>query len=121
MSWNAHFKLIQLYYAHRAYLTPKCIARIFEGTSSECPRCGPEVATFIHMVWDCPALTQYWETVVQTINVATDRTLTCAPMLGILGQHERNKKYKVTSRYIDLALILAWHQITFGLGIYDRA
>ena len=69
---------------------------------------------FLHMVWECPVVKNYWEKVMKLINLSSDRSLIDGPMLCILWHHDCTKAHKVTDRYADLALVLARRQITMS-------
>lgn len=109
---NARFKLIQYYITQRAYMTPEAINRIFNRADAQCPRCDQVGSDLLHMLWSCPALTLYWETVSTHLARCTDRTLAWTWEVCILGLYKRQKKHRATNRFIDLGLITAKRLIT---------
>lgn len=54
VSRNPKFKFIQLIIAHRAYLTPHKLHKMFPDTTDACPRCHTPNADLLHMLWNCP-------------------------------------------------------------------
>ena len=109
---NARFRLIQFYILHRAYLTPAKINRFFNRTDAACLRCSHVDAVMLHMMWACPALTQYWVSVFSHLSLCTGRKLPQTWETGLLGIQRRDKKHRATTRFIDLGLLLAKRLIT---------
>lgn len=75
-------------------------------------RCHSDLADFRHMFWDCPALTDYWEEVTDTLAEVTDRDLDPTMAYCILHWFPHTVKTKITSKFIDLGLLLAKRLIT---------
>ena len=66
----------------------------------------------MHMMWECPHLVSYWVDITDILKEITLREIPCTPAYCLLHWFPRSIKYKVTSRFIDLALILAKREIT---------
>ena len=64
------------------------------------------------MIWEFPTLPEYWKGVRSVIRQTTDRDIGHSPWECVLGMIPRPGTSKVTSRFIDLALIVAKLQIT---------
>lgn len=109
---NARFQLVQFFTIHRAYLTPVKISKYFGTTNARCPRCREEGADLSHILWSCDRLREYWEEVVACVNHITDRTLTLDMSTCILLWFPHTSRTKVTSKFGDLAFILAKREIT---------
>ena len=71
----------------------------------------PRFRHIFYMIWACPAVHTYWDMVLTVVNKATDWNLSCYPLIGLLGVFPRPKNQLVTSRFADLALVLAKRQI----------
>ena len=109
---NARFKLISFYTLHRAYLSPDKINKYFHRDDASCPRCLTVNADFLHMMWTCPHITEYWAEVLNTLTKITERLIPCTPLQCLLHGFPRTAKNKNTSRFLDLALVLAVREIT---------
>lgn len=64
------------------------------------------------MFWDCVGLGGYWKEVVELLNHITERTLTPDMGLCLLLWFPHTARMKITSKFIDLGLILAKREIT---------
>ncbi|KAJ1149369.1 hypothetical protein NDU88_002179 [Pleurodeles waltl] len=64
------------------------------------------------MLWTCSELKQYWENVLEDTKKITGRNLAATPAVALLGNFIRPQSKKMTSKFIDLALILAKREIT---------
>lgn len=93
-------------------MTPATFNRIFNRTDAQCLRCGLGGGDLIHMLWACHKLTTYWEIITTHLAQCTDRTLQWNWEICLLGLYRRQKKHKVTNRFIDLGLIVAKRLIT---------
>ena len=112
VSRNARFKLISFYTLHRAYLSPDKINKYFHRSDARCPRCSVENANFLHMIWNCPHNTDYWQEVSDTLARITERAIPCTPLSCLLHDFSHTAKNKTTSKFLDLALVLALREIT---------
>lgn len=112
MSRNARLKFIQSLVLHRAYLTPHKIHRMFTEAQHQCPRCKADEANFLHMLWSCPHLLDYWNHIRRCISEVTHITITENALECLVGLRKRSKALKVRLRFLDLALILAIRNIT---------
>lgn len=109
---NARFQLVHFFILHRAYLTPAKINRLFKINTAMCPRCNTLGADFSHMMWGCPQLGTYWEEVVALLQDITTRDIKLTIGLCLLHWFPHTTKNKVTSKFIDLGLLLAKREIT---------
>lgn len=42
------------------------------------------IDTFLHLLWQCPEVSQFWENVSQTLSVITGGAIPCTPRLRLL-------------------------------------
>lgn len=54
-------------------------------TELSCPKCSRDHGTLIHMLWRCPQLHRYWESILNIMNQAFQTTLTPDAKCCILG------------------------------------
>ena len=65
----------------------------------------------MHMMWRCPHLASYWEEITDTLAEITLGEALCTPGHCLLHFFPHTAKTKVTSKFQDLALILAKREI----------
>ena len=112
ISRGARLKLVQFFILHRAYLTPQKINSYYPGSNAACPRCALPDADFQHMIWGCPALHVYWTSITTLLATLTGYTDLHSWGAITLGAFDRPKQRKLTTRFIDLAFILALKLVT---------
>lgn len=56
VSTNAKFKMIQFKYMHLIYVTLAKLKLSDSSLIEYCPRCVNTYGTFMHMIWECPAI-----------------------------------------------------------------
>lgn len=81
---SAKDRYIQLKFLHRAYYTLQRLSRIYP-TNSDRTQCNTELGTFIHVVWSCPVIQQFWSQVVDTINSVGHLQIGMNPIILLLG------------------------------------
>lgn len=81
-------------------------------TTALCPRCNKEGADLRHMLWDCPKLLTYWGEVIALVGDITERNVELAPGPCLLHWFPHTSKTKITSKFLDLGLVLAKREIT---------
>lgn len=64
------------------------------------------------MIWGCPLLASYWTEVVDLLNAVTDRDLGLALGPCVLHWFSHTAKTKITSKFLDMGLLLAKREIT---------
>lgn len=69
------------------YLTPQTIilSKIYPTQSDCCPKCMSDTGTFIHVVWTCPTIQEFWREVVAEINIIGDLSMVIDPRVLLLG------------------------------------
>lgn len=82
---SARDRYIQLKFLHQAYYTPQRLAKIYPSYSDRCPNCNTDAGTFLHVVWSCPLLQQFWREVVQYISLIGNLTVALDPRVLLLG------------------------------------
>lgn len=58
----------QLHILLRVYYTPPKLHALGLRPDSICSKCGRDHGDLVHMLWRCPKLYRYWNTIVTTIN-----------------------------------------------------
>ncbi|KAJ1079961.1 hypothetical protein NDU88_000183 [Pleurodeles waltl] len=112
VSHYTRVKLIWFYPFHLAYLTPHRLNRIYHTPTAHCPRCRTTDADLLHMIPACPSLTQYWTAIRATLTEIAEEPVYLSPAYFLLGMHPRKRTSKVLTRFMDLAMLLAKHQLT---------
>lgn len=82
---SARDRYIQLKLFHQAFYTPQRLAKIYSSYSDRCPKCNTDTGTFLHVVWSCPLIQQFWREVVQSINSIGNLAITLDPRVLLLG------------------------------------
>lgn len=111
---NVRFKLVQYNFVHQAYLTPKTLSKIFPTRADSCPRCGAADSDFMHMVWTCPRLSQYWTSVLGKIQEATGLAVPKGLREVLLGLLPAPKEKKLSRQFVMLVLTFAKRQIAIS-------
>lgn len=78
-------RLSQLFLLHRSYKSPSVLFKIGAWANSECPRCNLEDAHLLHMFWECTALGNFWNGVLEVIHEVYQLRLPTTPHLCVLG------------------------------------
>lgn len=114
---SARDRYIQLKFLHRAYYTPQRLSRIYPTQSDRCPKCKGELGTFIHVVWSCPVIQQFWSEVVDVINSVGNLHIQMNPIILLLGVCDNlisntHKRLFVfyTSFYARKTILIKWKQ-----------
>ncbi|KAJ1176629.1 hypothetical protein NDU88_001900 [Pleurodeles waltl] len=108
ISVNArYYKYIQFNYLHNTYIASARLAQIYPSAADRCPRCHSGNANFLHMVWACPPVVEYWEMITETLNKITKGNTWRDMAHFLLGVTRRTPKNKSINKILDLALILA--------------
>lgn len=64
------------------------------------------------MMWSCPLLDSYWEDIAAALAAITDRDIKPTMAHCILHWFPHTSKNKITSKFIDLGLLLGKRNIT---------
>lgn len=109
-------RYVQLKFLHRVY-TPQRLSRIYPTQSDRCPKCNRELGTFIHVVWSCPVIQQFWLEVVEVINSAANLNVQVNPIILLLGvcdnliPNVHNRLFVFyASFYARKTILLKWKQ-----------
>ena len=112
---SAKERFIQLKFIHRVYYTPQRLAVIYHTSEDKCPRCGREVGNFIHMVWLCPKVQEFWRLVAAEIESIGGVAVGLNPLILLLGITDNlptstHKKLFIfyTAFYARKAILLQW-------------
>lgn len=66
-SINRSHVITQFFTLRRLYVTPRIISKYKNGEKKECPKCAMEEAGFLHMIFECRPIRQFWEELDETI------------------------------------------------------
>lgn len=98
--WETTVKIV-----NRWYYTPYRLAKMSLSIPSICWReCG-RTGTLLHILWECPSLTSFWNTVFQCISSCTGILTPPNPELAIL--HINIDKFPYSQRQVITHLLLA--------------
>lgn len=81
----ARHQIIQCKVVHRVHWSKSKLARIFPGTDSNCVKCSLGPANLIHMFWTCPALSQFWKSVFDSLSAITSALIEPSPLTALFG------------------------------------
>ena len=82
--------------------------------STQCPRCHSEVATFLHLAWQCPEVNGYWQRVVERVQRTTNTLCPMDPRIVLLGGFTKTKEKKMQYKFTQLLLILAKRRVAIS-------
>lgn len=85
-------KLTQIKFLHRVYFTPVRLSKMYSDRDPHCSRCRMHLGTFMHMFWECPALTKFWSEIYEQLNVRLELEVPRTPELALLGIHEDEQR-----------------------------
>lgn len=75
-----HYKII-----HRYKWTPVRLKRLGLIQSDECWKCKGSMGTFLHLMWECPLVSPFWDQVIKTIEEWLEQSLPNSPRFCLLG------------------------------------
>lgn len=102
---------MQVKFLHRAYCTPKRLTIMTPDSPVACARCGLEFASFLHMVWSCPRLGDYWTEITNTLNQVTSLDVGAHPKAMLLNIFYPNVRGKYTKLFLSYATFYARKEI----------
>lgn len=108
---SAGDKLTQTKFLHRVYFTPAILSKIYPDRDPHCPRCQTQIGTYLHMFWDCPALSKFWLGVYDHLNIRMDLSVPKTPELALLGIHEDEHRSHHSKILISLLFYYAKKEI----------
>lgn len=104
-------RLIQLKILHRSYMSRQRLAKIGCSENPNCLRgCGQE-GTFIHTLWECDYIQNYWGQVVDIMKRVVGKNIDCYIQLALLnvwGPTDLSAKERI---WVTLGLMLAKRNI----------
>lgn len=104
-------KLIQTEFLHRIYYMPQRLHKIYPQCSQNCPWCKSSDSTYIHMLWACPKLTQYWAAIMEHINTRLQLDIPLMAELALLGIQDDEQRPRYTRLLISFLLFYAKKEI----------
>lgn len=68
--------MIHYNFIHRLYFTPMKLFQMRLRPSPRCQLCSlGATGTFVHMVWDCPAVRDFWDVFSNKMSIVLERTI----------------------------------------------
>lgn len=100
-AWEMQFKII-----HRLHITPVSRHRMDPSLSNLCNKCQNTGGTYIHCLWDCHYIQEFWNNILGEIDKIFGRPLQLNAGTCLLGILSFNTKLLLKSRGILLLQIL---------------
>ena len=107
-SRNPNHQYIHYKFVHRAYHWPhkRFLANLQD--SPECQLCSLRVTgTFIHMMWECPPVKQFWNRIINTMSNVTGHRIPISPTVLLLNDITGLDLPIIYQRWLLLALTAA--------------
>ena len=129
-------KSIQFRILHRIHITPALRNKMDTNTSPLCLKCKVEIGNYVHCLWSCVKLQNYWYDIVSELSVIFGVSIDLNPVCLLLGfpdAHIVNDKHKRLFNLLTFAarknILLywikdaapskkSWHNIIM-LGVYS--
>lgn len=100
-------RLVQLKILHRIYYTRVTLHKIGKADSTLClRRCGA-VGTFYHILWECPIILTYWETIMRIITQFNGVTVQPEPKRCLLNLWEPTDLNHAAHYWVMLGMMFA--------------
>lgn len=113
---QARLRLVQLKILHRIYITSSVRVHLNRTDDGKCRRrCGEE-GTFMHIIWDCVLIQQYWEKVHSTISEVLQVKFHLEARRALLNVWGPTDLTYYTKTWVILALMLAKRNIAQRWG-----
>ena len=109
-SRNPNHQYIHYKFIHRAYHWPhkRFLARLPDTPTPECLLCPLQVTgTFIHMMWECPPVEQFWNRITSTMSIVTGHKIPTSPTVLLLNDFTGLDLPIICQRWLLLALTAA--------------
>ena len=104
---RARYKLIQLKVLHRVYYTPATRLKMGIATTDLCTRGCGERGTFLHILWDCDKVQNYWRQLQEIITEVLGEETTLTPKLCLLNIWEPTDLTRPKRKWLTLAMTIA--------------
>lgn len=114
---NSRFRLVQLKILHRSYMSGTTLATIGARPDAMCLRGCRQLATFYHMIWECPTLRSIWDESTRHIQQALGRKLHLTPSLGLLNIWPPTDLTEIEQQLITLSYALVKREIARHWGV----
>ncbi len=89
-SENPNHQYIHLKFCHRAYITPVARHRMGLTDNPYCTFCTPgTLGSFVHVVWECPGIFEFWGKVIRTLNKLMGVQLPMDPFVHLLNDSSK--------------------------------
>ena len=101
------YKMIQLKLIHRAYMTPVIMSKIDPSVSNMCWHGCGSMGTLMHMLWNCPAVKQFWQDIVNDLTSVLNTGITLCPIVCLFGTEIDGTLTRNIQHIFSLAFLLA--------------
>lgn len=89
-SKNPNHQHIHFNICHRTYWTPQKRFKIKAIPNPHCTFCKPEqIGTFLHMVWECEEVQEFWHKIAKTIGDIIGRPIPIDPIVWLLNDDSK--------------------------------
>ena len=89
-SKNPNHQYIHMKFCHRAYVTPAIRHQMGLTDDPYCTFCTPgTLGSFVHVVWECPRILEFWRKVIRTLNDLVGIQLPMDPFVHLLNDDSR--------------------------------
>lgn len=107
-SKNPDHQQIHLNFIHRTYMTPRKLYNMKLNSDPNCSLCHTgSIGTYIHMVWECPAVACFWEVVKNTLSDLLSCDIPLSPLVLLLDDVSQLKLPKLQKRIFLAGLTAA--------------
>lgn len=79
------FKETQYKILHRQHKTPYILNKFDSSRSPLCQKCKRETGTYIHCLWQCPIIPEFWSSVTKELNLILETRIEKTPGLFLLN------------------------------------
>ena len=84
---------------HRQHRTPYILNKFDPSRSPLCQKCKTEIGTYIHCMWQCPMISDFWSSVTKELNLIFATRIEKTPGLFLLNLPDKNLSLN-TSYYL---------------------
>lgn len=104
-AWDINTIEMNYKFLVRYYMTPERLHKINQAETSMCWRNCRQKATMLHIWWDCPKISTYWQDIIISIKEITDETIENNRMICLF--HDTNSSSKQHTEKIMSKLLNA--------------
>lgn len=112
----ARLRLVQLKILHRVYITGPQLVRMGKSEQGKCRRLCGQLGTFMHILWECPLIQQYWSNIHNIITEVTEISLQPEARRCLLNIWEPTDLTTPQTLWVTLGLTIAKRNIAQKWG-----